>query len=334
MRQRFLVMRSAAALLIGVLALAVDAKAQVLSPTKSQKANAKAWAAPRGAGGHPDLEGIWTNVTLTPFERPRDLAGKEFFTEKEAAEYEKRVLEASDRDRRPATAEEDVGLAYNEAWFERGKVSPTRRTSIVIDPPDGRVPSLTPQAQKAAAARAAVQRRLPTGPEDFSLPVRCILWPTAGPPMVSGPYNNNYQIVQTAEYVAIYVEMIHDVRIIPLDGRPHLASTVRQWMGDSRGRWEGDTLVVDTTNFTDKTSFRGSDQNLHLIERFTRASPETILYRFTVDDPTAFTKPWTGEIAFVKTPGPIYEYACHEGNYALSNMLSAARAAEKAGEGK
>jgi hypothetical protein len=152
--------------------------------------------------------------------------------------------------------------------------------------------------------------------------------------MVPGPYNNNYQIVQTAEYVAIYVEMIHDVRIIPLDGRPHVSGNVRQWMGDSSGHWEGDTLVVDTTNFTDKTNYRGSDQNLHLIERFTRTGPDTILYRFTIDDPTAFTRPWTGEIVMVKIEGPLYEYACHEGNYSMTNMLRAARAAEKAGQSK
>jgi hypothetical protein len=161
------------------------------------------------------------------------------------------------------------------------------------------------------------------------LPDRCILWPTAGPPMVPSAYNNNYQILQTPEYVAILVEMIHDVRIIPLDGHPHLPSNIRQWMGDSRGHWEGNTLVVDTTNFTDKTHFRGSDQNLHLVERFTRTGPDTILYEFTVDDPTSFTKPWKGQAPFTKTPGPIYEYACHEGNYGMTNILSGARAQEK-----
>jgi hypothetical protein len=317
------------------LALAVALNAQAPSAAANQKGKAKAWTAPRAAGGHPDLAGFWTNATLTPFERPGGFAGKEFLTEDEAAEFEKRILETNNRDRRGSTAEADVALAYNEAWFERGtKISPTRRTSIVIDPPDGRIPLLTPQAQRAAAGRAEVQRRLPTGPQDMSLPVRCILWPTAGPPMVPGPYNNNYQIVQTGEYVAIYTEMIHDVRIIPLDGRPHLGGNTRQWMGDSSGHWEGDTLVVDTTNFTDKTNYRGSDRNLHLVERFTRTSPDTILYRFTVDDPTAFTKPWTGEIAMIESEGPLYEYACHEGNYAMTNMLGAARAAEKAGQSK
>jgi len=333
MRRRPLV--SAVVLVILFLTLAVRVEAQAPSSATNQKGNAKAWVVPRTAGGHPDLEGFWSNATLTPFERPRELAGKEFFTQDEAAEFEKRVLEASNRDRRGATPEEDVALAYNEAWFERGtKISPSRRTSIVVDPPDGRIPPLTPQAQRAGAGRAEVQRRLPNGPEDMSLPVRCILWPTAGPPMVPGPYNNNYQIVQTGEYVAIYVEMIHDVRIIPVDGRPHVSGNVRQWMGDPSGHWEGDTLVVDTTNFTDKTNYRGSDQNLHLIERFTRTGPDTIVYRFTIDDPTAFTKPWTGEIVMVKIEGPLYEYACHEGNYSMTNMLRAARAAEKAGQSK
>jgi hypothetical protein len=292
---------------------------------------AKAWTAPRTADGHPDLQGIWSNASLSPFERPKELAGKEFFTEKEAAEFAKRLLEQSNRDRRGATPEEDIAGAYNEAWFERGtRVASNLRTSIVVDPPDGKIPALTPEARAAADAQAAVQRRPPEGPEDFSLPVRCIMWPTSGPPMVPSGYNNNYQIFQNRDHVAIYIEMIHDVRIIPLDGRPHIPSAIRQWLGDSRGHWEGDTLVVDTTNFTDKTHFRGADRNLHLVERFTRTGADTIQYRFTIDDPTAFTKPWTGEIAMSKASGPIYEYACHEGNYSLTTMLAGARAQEKA----
>jgi hypothetical protein len=329
-----LVQSGAGVLVILFLALRVAVEAQAPSAA-DKKGNAKAPVVVRTAGGHPDLQGFWSNATLTPFERARELAGKEFFTEEEAAAFEKRMREANDRDRRASTPEADVNQAYNEAWFERGtKIFPTRRTSIVIDPPDGRVPPLTPQAQRAAADRAQSQRGLPGGPEDLSLPVRCILWPTAGPPMVPGPYNNNYQIVQTPEYVAIDVEMIHDARIIPMDGRPHIDKKIRLWLGDSVGHWEGDTLVVDTTNFTDKTHYRGSDENLHLIERFTRTGPDTILYRFTLDDPTAFTKPWTGEIAMAKTAGPLYEYACHEGNYAMSNMLRAARKLENAAPGK
>jgi hypothetical protein len=291
----------------------------------------KAWTAPRTADGQPDLQGIWSNASVTPFERPKESAGKEFFTEEEAAEFAKRVVDQSNRDRRGATPEEDVAGSYNELFFDRGtKVGSNLRTSIVVDPADGKVPPLTPEARAAAAARAVAQQRRPERPEDFGLPVRCLVWPTAGPPMVPGPYNNNYQIFQTRDYVAIDIEMIHDVRIIPLDGRPHIASAIRQWMGDSLGHWEGDTLVVDTTNFTDKTHFRGSDRNLHVVERFTRTDADTIRYRFTIDDPTAFTKSWTGEIAMSRTIGPIYEYACHEGNYSLASMLAGARVEEKA----
>ena len=294
---------------------------------------AKTWTAPRTPDGQPDLQGIWSNATITPLERPKELAGKQFFTGQEAGEYEKRILQESNKDRRDGDREADVGRAYNDAWWDRGtRVVPTRRTSMVVDPADGRVPALTPAAQQREAARIEALRRPARGPEDRGLPERCIQWPTAGPPMLPSAYNNNYQILQTPGYVVILIEMIHDVRIIPLDGRPHLASNIRQWLGDSRGHWEGDELVVDTTNFTDKTPFRGSDRNLHLIERFKRIDAETILYRFTVDDPTAFTKPWSGEAPMTRTPGPIYEYACHEGNYGMTNILSGARADEKAAE--
>ena len=316
--------------LLGAAAALLAAPATVAAQTIT-----KSWTAPRTAEGHPDLQGIWSNASLTPFERPKELAGKEFFTEEEAAAFARRVLDQSNRDRRGASPEEDVAGAYNELFFDRGtKIASNLRTSIVVDPADGKTPPLTPEARQATAARAAAQERRPEKPEDFGLPVRCIIWPTAGPPMVPGGYNNNYQIVQTRDYVAIDSEMIHDVRIIPLDGRPHLPSDIRQWMGDSVGHWEGDTLVVDTTNFTGKTHFRGSDRNLHVVERFTRTGADTILYRFTIDDATAFTKAWTGEIAMSKTPGPLYEYACHEGNYSLASMLAAARAEEQAEAGK
>jgi hypothetical protein len=290
---------------------------------------AKTWAAPHTADGQPDLQGLWTNATITPFERPKDLAAKEFFTEDEAAAYEKKVAENSNRDKRGDTAESDVAGAYNDFWFDRGnRIVPTRRTSMVVDPPDGKVPPLTPGAQKAAAARAEIARRAPWGPEDMGLPERCLLWPTAGPPLLPTGYNNNYQILQVPGYVVILIEMIHDVRIIPLDRRPHLPKNIRQWMGDSRGHWDGNTLVVDTTNFTDKTHFRGADENLHLVERFTRVDPNTILYEFTVEDPTAFTKTWKAQAPLTKTAGPMYEYACHEGNYSMVNVLKGARAQE------
>jgi hypothetical protein len=318
MRHRYLVPVRTLAAVAAVLLAVLPAAGQ---------ANKKA-----AAGGQPDLQGLWTNSTITPFERPMDLAGKEFFTVEEAAAYERQVAEKSNRDRRGATAEADVAGAYNDFWFDRGnKIVPTRRTSLVSDPPDGKIPPLTPQAQKSAAAMAAISRRPPEGPEDMGLPERCLLWPTAGPPMLPTGYNSNYQILQIPGYVVIFTEMIHDVRIIPLDGRPHLPQHIRLWLGDSRGHWEGNTLVVDTTNFTDKTHFRGADRNLHLVERFTRTDPNTILYEFKVDDPTAFTKPWTAQAPLTKTAGPIYEYACHEGNYSMFNVLKGARTQEAAG---
>jgi len=293
---------------------------------------------PRAPDGHPDLQGIWTNSTMTQLERPASLAGKRTLTEQEATQYEKDLLGQRSRDRRDGGPEVDVGRAYNELFFDQGtrlaRIGKTVRTSLIVDPPDGKLPPYTPEAQKRIEARRAYAEQHPADrPQDRSLPERCLIWGVAGPPMLPGPYNNTYQIVQTPEYVMILVEMIHDVRMIPLDGRPHLPPNVRQWMGDSRGHWEGDTLVVDTTNFTGKTRFRGSDENLHLTERFTRTDASTILYRFTVDDSTAFTKPWTAEIPFVATPGPVYEYACHEGNYALRDILAGARAEEKQAEG-
>jgi hypothetical protein len=314
--------------IVSALSFVPGAAGQGTSPAHGR--SSKSWSAPHTPEGHPDLQGIWSNATITPLERPKDLAGKPYFTTDEAAAYERKVVESRDRDQRGKTAEEDVNGAYNEFWFDRGsKVVPTLRTSLVIDPADGRVPALTPEAQKVADARTAVSRRPPEGPENLGLPERCLLWATAGPPMLPSAYNNNYQIVQTPRYVMILSEMIHDARIIPLDGRPHLPANVRHWMGDPRGRWEGDTLVVDSTNFTAKTHFRGADENLHLVERFTRTGPNTILYQFTVDDPTAFTKQWTGEVPLTRIKGPIYEYACHEGNYSMKTMLKGARGQEK-----
>jgi hypothetical protein len=286
---------------------------------------------PRTPDGKPDLQGVWTSATLTPLERPADLGNKQFFTKQEAVEWTKQFLQTNNRDRRDGSAQVDVGRAYNEFWFSRGDgVVPTLRTSLIIDPPDGRIPALTPDGQQRAAARAERQRLHPAdGPEDRSLAERCINWPVAGPPMIPGGYNNNYQIVQGPGYVTIVVEMIHDVRTIPTDGRPHLPATVRQWMGDPRGHWEGNTLVVDTTNFTDKTNFRGSGENLHLVERFTRTGPDQLMYEFTVNDPASFTRPWTVQIPMAKTDGPLFEYACHEGNYGMEGMLRGARQQEQ-----
>ena len=298
-------------------------------------AKSKPYTAPRTAAGHPDLQGVWNNATVTPLERPADLAGKPFFTPAEAAAYEKQMVERNDVDHRPTNNETDVAFGYNNAWWDRGThVVKTLRTSLIVDPADGKIPPFTADGERRAAALAAERRdHGADGPENRSLNERCLVWATGGPPMMPGPYNDNYQIFQTPQSVVILVEMIHDVRVIPLDTplypRPHLPSSVRQWMGDSRGHWEGETLVVDTANFTSKTRFRGSSENLHLIERFTRTAPDTILYEFTVDDPATFTKPWTAAISMNKAQGPIYEYACHEGNYAMSGILNGARAEER-----
>jgi len=288
---------------------------------------------PKTPDGQPDLQGVWTNVTITPLERPAEFAGKAFLTPQEAAAYEKRFLQTTNADRRDGGEDADLGRAYNDAWYDRGtKVVRTLRTSLIIDPPDGKIPPLTPQAQKIQdELREAARGHQFDGPENRSLAERCLLWATAGPPMLPSFYNNNYQIVQTKNSVMILVEMIHEARIIPLDGRPHVASNVRQWMGNPVGHWEGNTLVVETTNFSDKTRFRGADENLRLTERFTRTAPDMIMYEFTVNDPTAFTKPWTAQIPMTQTQGPIYEYACHEGNYALADVLAGARAQEKEG---
>jgi hypothetical protein len=292
------------------------------------------YVAPRTPDGKPDLQGVWTNVTITPLERPANLAGKEFFTPAEAADYEKVTVANNNADRRDGPPAADVGRAYNDFWWDRGtKVVPTLRTSLIIDPKDGRIPALTPEAQSRRAALAQAQRgHALDGPEDRPLAERCLLWPTAGPPMLPSFYNNNYQFAQGPGYVAILVEMIHDVRIIPTDGSPHLPKSIRQWLGDPRGHWEGDTLVVDTTNFTDKNSFRGSDENLHMIERFTRTDANTMMYEFTVDDQSAFTKQWSAQVPMTRTPRQVLEYACHEGNYAMSGILSGARFEEKAAE--
>lgn len=287
---------------------------------------------PRTPEGKPDLQGVWTNATVTPLERPAELGNQQFFTKEQAAQYAKRMIENGNSDRRDGGAEADVARAYNNFWRESGtKVVPTLRTSLIVDPPDGRIPALTPEAQRRAAVRAEARRLHPAdGPEDRSLQERCILWPAAGPPMMPVGYNSNYQIVQGRGYVTVISEMIHDARTIPTDGSPHLPSNVRQWLGDPRGHWEGDTLVVDSTNFTDKTNFRGSGENLHLVERFTRTGPESLTYEFTVDDPASFVKPWTVQIPMTRAAGPVLEYACNEGNYAMQGILAGARAEENA----
>jgi hypothetical protein len=303
-----------------------------LFTAQTRTAGPKTWTPPRTPSGQPDLQGIWTNMTVTALERPAEFAGKEFLTDAEIAEYEKKVISDVNADRRDGTADTDVGRAYNEFWRDRGKVVTTRRSSLIVDPPDGKIPPVTPEAQKRNAARNEAARKMGgpfDGPENRPLAERCLAMPQAGPPMLPANYNSNYQIVQTPEYVAIVSEMIHDVRIIPLNGTPHLAQGVRQWMGDSRGRWDGNTLVVETTNFTDKTNFRGSSDKLRIVERFSRTDPNTLLYQFTIEDETTWAKPWSGELPMKKASGTLFEYACHEGNYGLTNSLAGARAEEK-----
>jgi hypothetical protein len=285
--------------------------------------------------GDPDLQGLWTNATLTPLQRPAELAAKPFYTPEEAAAFDaQRVAQTNaDRPLRPG----EVG-AYNDLFFERGTHGvKTRRTSLVVDPPDGRIPPLTPEAQDRVAARERDAVTRPAdGPEDRWLTERCILF-GATVPMLPEPYNNNYRIVQAPGYVVILVEMNHDARIVPLDGRPQLRSAVRQWTGDSRGRWEGDTLVVESANFKFNAQSRFgvgylnglSDGNLRIVERFTRTDANTLLYRAAIEDPTVFISPWTIEIPMERTAGPIFEVACHEGNYGIANILSGHRAEER-----
>jgi hypothetical protein len=303
------------------------------------------WTAPRTADGHPDLQGIWTNKTITPLERPKELGTKAFFTPEEVKAYTQSTLERSNKDQRGGGVR-DVLNAYNAFWWDSGtKVLKNMRTSIVVDPPDGRIPPLTPhrQAQLQEQAEAVKVRCQRPGcaiansgqlspsdkAEDLDLMTRCISFSTVVP-MLPSAYNNDYQIVQAPGVVAIDTEMVHEVRRIPTDGSAHLPLNVREWIGDPRGHWDGDTLVVDSTNFIAfEGRARGADENLHLTERFTRVGPDTLLYQFTVDDPTAFTKPWSGEIPMTKTEGPLYEYACHEGNIGMRDIIAAARADEK-----
>jgi hypothetical protein len=298
------------------------------------------WTVPRTADGQPDLQGVWDYRTITPMERPVSLGTKEFFTEDEAANFEQDENRRQNRD----LIDPEVGglmyppggvVPYNEFWYDRGnKVVGTRRTSLIIDPPNGRLPEMTPEGKKRAELRAAEQRDTQLGHphadswEDRPLQERCIVGLNAGPPMTPGAYNNNVQLFQTPRYVVILNEMVHDARIIPLDGRPH--GQLRQWKGDSRGHFEGDTLVVDTINFKRETSLPNSSANTHLIERFTRTSADTLSYQFTVEDPTVWTRAWTAVVPMRKSDDPIYEYACHEGNYAMASILAGARAAEKA----
>ena len=279
--------------------------------------------------GHPDLQGTWTNTTTTPLERPEDLAGKEVLTDEELATRAEEVAARASLDNRPR---EQVG-AYNEFWVERGTLN--TRTSLLVDPADGRLPALMPTEVERRADHAAARAAHPADSyEDRSAYDRCISRGLPGS-MMPGFYNHNYQILQTPEHVVILVEMIHDARIIPLDGRPHASTQIKQWLGDSRGWWEGDTLVVETTNLTSKAADRsrttfGAGRHTTVVERFTRTAADRIDYQISVTDPTEYSAPWTAAIPMTALGGDLYEYACHEGNYAIGNILAGARAEEMA----
>jgi len=297
------------------------------------------WTLAHLPDGQPDFEGYWTNATYTPLERDRDLGTKEFFTPEEAAAYAKKREQIEN-----SQSKDDIHYD-NVLWQSENysKVVARNRTSLIYDPPDGRIPELTPAAKALVAARAEYART--HGPSDEaasrSLGERCISWGNEGPPMLGSTYQANLQLIQTRGKVVIRHEIMNGIRIIPVDGTPHPAKSVRLLHGDSRGRWEGDTLVVNTTNFSDRTPFRGppatarqdifTGRDLRVTERFTRVDADTIIYRFTVDDPSTFVKPWSGEMLMRKMEGPLFEYACHEGNYGLANILSAARVEERSG---
>ena len=283
---------------------------------------------------HPGFGGIWNSATATPLERPHQLKDTSSFTPDEAAEWERQVAK-NNEEPSPQAALKGTGT-YNTFFREFGsRTVKTLRTSIVTDPVDGRIPPLTPGAAEIKRRHVEGQKN-PGSAEDMGLQDQCLAFTTAGPPMLPYSYNSNYQIIQTTDAIVVHAEMAHDARIVHLDGRPHLPANIRRWMGDSIGHWVGDMLVVDTTNFNDAGGFYGDaggnfgwDRNLHLVERFSLFDADTLLYRFEVDDPTAFIQPWKGELTMARSPGRIYEYACHEGNYSLLNMLRAYRAAER-----
>ncbi len=326
----------------------------VLAPAAawSQPASPEGWVSPRTPWGDPDIGGVWNSSTVTPLQRPETQAGQEFLTEEEAAVIERRVVEANARANAPSVVRTEplpvggnVG-AYNSFWLDRGTtVVPTRRTSLVVDPPNGRLPALTPEAE-AYVTSAARQRLkdvreglIPADSyEQFDYGDRCIWY--RGVPSLPTAYNNNYHIVQTRNVIAIVQEHIHDVRFIHLDGRPRIDERVGQFGGHSLGRWEGDTLVVETTNFGDRAYLFASGPGpqggtnwdlspaLRVVERFTRVAPGTLDYTFTVNDPNVWTRPWTGSSPWARGEGPMFEYACHEGNYGMTNILAGSRALE------
>ena len=321
-----------------LLALGFALLASVTLAPPPVAAQGKAYTPPRTADGKPNLAGIYSFSTITPLQRPETLSGKATLSDEEAAEFEQAENKRLNRDLfDPIKGQPSAGyapraeggvLSYNEFWYERGsKLTGDKRTSLIIDPPSGTIP-FTDAARRRNAERAQLSNSgAGDSYEDRPVGDRCLQGFNAGPPMTPGAYNNNVQIVQIPGTVVIVTEMVHNARIIPTDGRPH--TTLRQWSGDSRGHWEGDTLVVETINFRRETSLPGSTADTKVIERFTRMDGNTLKYEFTVSDPHSYTQPWSAMLPLSKIPGPIFEYGCHEGNYALPNILAGARAQEK-----
>ena len=309
--------------------LAVLLAAALLVPAAAggQEEASDAWQAPRTADGRPDLQGVWDFRSLTPLERPEAIADQDVFTAEEAAQFTEERLAALDKDQPGPDGRIPLSGGYNDFWWDYGReLTDDLRTSLVVDPADGRIPSLTADGRERAGLRRTALGRDAHGPEDRGAFERCILGFNAGPPMNPSAYNNNMQLFQTADHVVILNEMVHDARIVPLDGSDHLPEGVRQWRGDSRGRWDGDTLVIETRNFTAKTSFRGTGPGLHLVERFTRVEDGILLYEYTVTDPESFERPWSVAVPMQKNDLPVFEYACHEGNYGMLNLMVSARA--------
>jgi hypothetical protein len=310
-------------------ALILVAVAPVCVVAQDLKAQARAWASPRTPWGDPDLQGAWTNQTTTPLERAAKFGARALLSDEEVADLQREADTRGDRPPAPG----DPG-SVNQFWNEPTRV--LTRTSLIVDPPDGRLPALTPAAQRSQAARAMYLRSHPADSwEDRSPWERCF---GRGMPRTGSNNGSNLQIAQGPGYVVVIAEVVHETRMIPVDGRPHLTDKIRQWNGDARGHWEGGTLVVETTNFLDRPNsllpgirndgFGRSARALRVVERFTRVGFDAIDYQFTVHEPTTFTKPWTVATPMTRLPGGIFEYACHEGNYGLRNMLSGQRALE------
>jgi hypothetical protein len=340
MRLRSLTFVAAVAVVLSL--VQAQALAQPVNAKRAKTAD-RSWTPLRTVDGQPDLQGVWANNNATPLERPKELAGRAFLTEQEVAALKKKADELFSGESDAAFGDtvflnalanvQGTKSGFKSTDGETGDYSSVwtverdwdNRTSLITDPSDGRLPAMTKQAEQKQLAVAAARKGRPSGPEDRSLSERCI---TFGSPRLGAGYNSYFHIVQSGKTVAILMETIHDVRLIPLDGSPHLPSNIRTWLGDPRGRWEGDTLIVDTTNYLPGVFMNVSTEKLHVVERFSRADADTLKWEVTVDDPGAWSKPWTAMIPLRRSKDAIYEYACHEGNYGLADILAGARAEE------